>query len=67
MEIVNSHLQVIRLRTVVLPGRAKQTVKEHYKILGAIEKRDALSAESMMRKHVESVRKDALENIDLME
>jgi GntR family transcriptional repressor for pyruvate dehydrogenase complex len=67
MEIVNSHLQVIRLRTVVLPGRAKQTVKEHYKILEAIEKKDALSAESMMRKHVESVRKDALENIDLME
>ena len=67
MEIVNSHLQVIRLRTVVLPGRAKQTVKEHYKILEAIEKRDALSAESMMRKHVESVRKDALKNIDLME
>ncbi|MGD8229700.1 MAG: GntR family transcriptional regulator [Desulfobacteraceae bacterium] len=67
MEIVNSHLQVIRLRTVVLPGRAKQTVKEHYKILEAIEKRNALSAESMMRKHVESVRKDALENIDLME
>jgi GntR family transcriptional repressor for pyruvate dehydrogenase complex len=52
---------------VVLPGRAKQTVKEHYKILEAIEKRNALSAESMMRKHVESVRKDALENIDLME
>ena len=67
MEIVNSHLQVIRLRTVVLPGRAKQTVKEHYKILEAIEKRNALSAENMMRKHVESVRKDALKNIDLME
>lgn len=66
MEIVNSHLQVIRLRTVVLPGRAKQTVREHYKILEAIEKGDALSAESMMRSHVESVRKDALKNIDLM-
>jgi DNA-binding GntR family transcriptional regulator len=67
MEIVNSHLQVIRLRTVVLPGRAKQTVKEHYEILGAIEKGSAPSAEGMMRKHVESVRKDALKNIDLME
>ncbi len=67
MEIVNSHLQVIRLRTVVLPGRARQTVKEHYKILEAIEKGDALSAENMMRSHVESVRKDALKNIDLME
>jgi DNA-binding GntR family transcriptional regulator len=51
----------------MLPGRAKQTVKEHYEILGAIEKGSAPSAESMMRKHVESVRKDALKNIDLME
>jgi DNA-binding GntR family transcriptional regulator len=47
--------------------RAKQTVKEHYEILGAIEKGSAPSAESMMRKHVESVREDALKNIDLME
>jgi DNA-binding GntR family transcriptional regulator len=66
MEIVNIHLQVIRLRTVVLPGRAKQTVAEHYNILEAIEKGDAVSAERTMRKHVESVRKDALKNIELM-
>ena len=67
MEVINIHLQVIRLRTVVLPGRAKQTVTEHYKILEAIEKGDAPGAEKIMQKHVESVRKDALENIELME
>jgi len=67
MEVVNIHLQVLRLRTVVLPGRAKQTVREHYKILEAIEKRDTLSVEKMMRKHVASVQKDALKHIDLME
>jgi len=54
------------MRTVVLPGRAQKTVKEHYKILEAIEKGDAVSAEKLMRKHVASVRKDALKNIDLM-
>ena len=67
MEIVNAHLQMVRLRTVLLPGRPEQTVKEHYRILEAIEKGDASAAERQMRRHVESVRKDALMNIDLME
>jgi DNA-binding GntR family transcriptional regulator len=67
MGIVNSQLQMIRLRTVTLPGRAEQTVREHYEILEAIEKGDADLAERAMRKHVASVRKDAFKNIDLME
>lgn len=67
MGIVNAQLQIVRLRTVVLPGRPEQTVSEHYKILEAIERGDVRSAEKLMRKHVESVRKDALKNIGLME
>jgi DNA-binding GntR family transcriptional regulator len=67
MGTVNAHLQMVRLRTVRLPGRPEQTVREHYKILEAIEKGDSSSAERLMRKHVKSVRKDALKNIDLME
>ncbi len=60
MEIVNAHLQIIRLRTVVLPGRARKTVEEHYKVLEAIEKGDAKAAERLMRRHIESVRNDAI-------
>lgn len=67
MGIVNAHLQIIRLRTVVLPGRAKKTVQEHYKVLEAIEKGDGKAAEKLMRKHIESVRNDAIRNIELME
>jgi DNA-binding GntR family transcriptional regulator len=67
METVNAHLQIIRLRTVVLPGRAKKTVEEHYPILEAIKKGDAKAAEKWMRKHIESVRNSAIKNIDLME
>ncbi len=66
MESVNIHLQMVRLRTVALPGRPEQTVKEHYKILAAIEKMDSSLAEKLMRKHVASVRKDALKNMPLM-
>ncbi len=67
MGIVNSHLQIIRLRTVVLPGRARKTVEEHYKVLRAIEKGNASSAEKLMRKHIESVRNSAIKNLDMME
>ena len=63
MEIVNAHLQIIRLRTVVIPERAQKTVKEHLQILNAIENEDADSAEQLMRKHVRSVREVALKNI----
>ena len=64
MEIVNAHLQIIRLRTVVIPERAQKTVKEHQQILRAIENGDAASAEELMRKHVRSVREVALRNIE---
>jgi DNA-binding GntR family transcriptional regulator len=66
MESVNVHLQMVRLRTVALPGRPEQTVKEHYEILEAIEKKNSSLAEKLMRKHVASVRKDALKNMPLM-
>ena len=64
MEIVNAHLQIIRLRTVVIPERAQKTVKEHHQILKAIENGDAGAAEELMRKHVRSVRDVALKNIE---
>ena len=64
MEMVNAHLQIIRLRTVVIPHRAKKTVSEHYRILKAIENRDADAAEKLMRQHVRSVREVALKNIN---
>jgi len=66
MESVNAHLQMIRLRTVALPGRPEQTVREHYEIAAAIEKRDSILAEKLMRKHVASVRRDAQKNMPLM-
>ena len=66
MDSVNAHLQMVRLRTVTLPGRPEQTVREHHEIVAAIEKRDASLAEKLMRKHVASVRRDAQENMALM-
>lgn len=67
MGVVNAHLQLIRLRTVVLPGRAQKTVEEHYKILEAVEKGNEEAAEELMRKHIQSVRNDMIKNIGSME
>ncbi len=66
METVNVHLEVIRLRTVVLAGRAEQSVREHIDIIEAVEKGDAVGAEALMKEHVRSVQRDALRHIDLM-
>ncbi len=66
MEEVNGRLQIIRLRTVVLTGRPQKTMDEHTKILEMIEKGKPEEAELMMRRHVDSVKKTALENIDAM-
>ena len=64
MDIINLHLQFIRWRTVVLPGRMEKTYHEHAKIMEAIEEGDADLAEKLMRDHVESVRIDAWENLE---
>lgn len=66
MEMVNSRLQIIRLRTVVLPGRAVKSLDEHAELLKVIETGNAEEAELLMRKHVISVRNEALEHIDAM-
>ena len=66
MDIVNTHLKIIRLRTVVIPGRAKKTVEEHYEILKMIESNDEKTAEELMRKHIVSVRDYAIKNIEYM-
>lgn len=38
-----------------LPGRVKSTIKEHEKVLEAIEKRESGKAEKLMMKHLHSV------------
>lgn len=64
MAVINTHLQIIRARTVVIPGRAKRTVEEHYGILEAVEKQDPPAAEERMRRHIISVRNHALASLD---
>ncbi|MFO8089173.1 MAG: GntR family transcriptional regulator [Desulfatiglandaceae bacterium] len=67
MAVINTHLRLIRVRTVVIPGRARRTVEEHYKVLDAIEKHDPEDAEKQMRRHIVSVRNHALHSLNFNE
>lgn len=64
MDILNDHIQMLRLRTVALEGRSENSLREHLKIIEALEKKNDSLAESFMRKHIQNVRKSVLKNIE---
>jgi DNA-binding GntR family transcriptional regulator len=64
MNILNDHIQMLRLRTVALEGRPEHSLLEHLKIIEALEKKNDSLAESLMRKHIQNVRKSVLKNIE---
>jgi DNA-binding GntR family transcriptional regulator len=64
MNILNNHIQMLRLRTVALEGRPEHSLLEHRKIIEALEKRNPSLAESLMRRHIQNVRKSVLRNIE---
>lgn len=64
MNTLNDHIQMLRLRTVALEGRPEHSLREHLKIIGALEKKNDSLAESLMRKHIQNVRKSVLKNIE---
>lgn len=51
-----------RTKSVQIPGRAIQSVKEHSKILEAIKKKDVTQAQKNMREHLESVERSITNN-----
>jgi len=64
MNILNDHIQMLRLRTVTFQGRPEQSLSEHRRILEALKARDPLLAESLMREHINNVRESYLKNIE---
>lgn len=64
MNTLNDHIQMLRLRTVALEGRPEHSLLEHRKIIEALERRNPALAESLMRKHIQNVRKSVLRNIE---
>ncbi len=67
MNILNDHIQMLRLRTVAIKGRAERSLSEHVRIIEALEKGNPSSAESLMRRHIRNIRKSVLKNIEEIE
>jgi DNA-binding GntR family transcriptional regulator len=56
---LQSQIQVVRLRAIVLPGRPQKSHAEHRAIVAAL-RRDPESARRLLRAHIRSVREDVL-------
>lgn len=53
---LKSQMRKYNAKTILVPGRAAQSLKEHQMILDAIRNKDAAAAEECMRTHVNNVR-----------
>jgi DNA-binding GntR family transcriptional regulator len=53
-------MDMVRLHTIILPGRAKKSLSEHWAILRLIEKRKGDLAEKLLRTHIRDLRKAVL-------
>mgnify|MGYP001478597830 CR=1 FL=1 len=56
-----------RFRTILVPGRSEQSVKEHREILQALKAHSPREAEAAMRHHLANVRRTMVEAKDLLE
>ncbi|MGK7752148.1 MULTISPECIES: GntR family transcriptional regulator [unclassified Roseovarius] len=65
MSIYDRVHMIIR-RTLLLPGRARQSLQEHRLIISAIQNRDGQTAEELKRRNMRSARQQIREHIDLM-
>lgn len=57
---VYTQMEALRLRTLYLPKRLRQSYAEHRRIFEALVKRDPASSERAAREHVETTTRDAL-------
>lgn len=64
MNNLYDYIQMLRLRTVILPGRAEKSLKEHLMIIDALEKRDPDLAEKKIREHIRNVKIDVLKALE---
>ena len=63
---IKNQLRRFNIRTVLIPGRCEQSIKEHSSIFSAIERKDGDEAERLMRKHLANVRKVLQKNYQIL-
>ncbi len=58
MKSLRDRIQMVRHRSVILPGRARKSFQEHLQIIDALEARDPDLAEERIRTHIMNVKSD---------
>jgi DNA-binding GntR family transcriptional regulator len=58
MKSLRDRIQMLRHRSVILPGRARKSFQEHLQIIDALEARDPDLAEERIRTHIGNVKSD---------
>jgi DNA-binding GntR family transcriptional regulator len=58
MKSLRDRIQMLRYRSVILPGRARKSYQEHLRIIDALAARDSDLAEERMRAHIRKVKAD---------
>ena len=58
MKSLQDRIQMLRSRSVMLPGRARNSFQEHMEIIDALSARDPDLAEEKIRTHIRNVRGD---------
>ncbi len=55
-------MDMVRLRTISIPGRAEKSLIEHLEIIDALEKGNGIRAEHLIRTHIQDLRKSVIES-----
>ena len=61
---LNDQMQLVRLKTIQLPGRLASSIQEHFALLDAMQRRDAKAAEKCAQQHVLNVLQAVREKYD---
>ena len=60
MTSLRNRIQILRHRSVILPGRARKSFQEHLDIIEALSCQDSNLAEERMRTHIRNVKADLI-------
>jgi DNA-binding GntR family transcriptional regulator len=60
MRSLRDRIQMLRYRSVILPGRARKSFQEHLRIIDALAARNSDLAEERMRAHIRNVKADLM-------
>ncbi|MBX5437327.1 MAG: GntR family transcriptional regulator [Alicyclobacillaceae bacterium] len=63
---INTQLNRYHFRTILVPGRAEQSIAEHQEIYRSFERRDPELAEQQVKRHIAHVRQTIQTNYDIL-